>query len=156
MVDSTPSSALIIDVIRWDEKAGLRRDAVGSQGGGRKGKKRAITATAEQGYLGRTDADIAGAEEGARLTALKQEVLQSGVGTRVETIVTFRGEAHHFDLTLEPLRAPHGDIVGTTCACADITPIKRGGEERERLIRELQEALALVTRPADYHRRAVC
>lgn len=63
----------------------------------------------------------------------------------METIVTFRGEPHHFDLTVEPLRDAHSDIVGITCASADITPIKQGAEERERLIRELQDALAQVS-----------
>jgi PAS domain S-box-containing protein len=99
---------------------------------------------AEQGYLGRTDADLVGGEEGARLTAIKHGVLQSGVGTRVETIVTYRDEPHYFDLTVEPLRDVAGDIVGITCAAVDITPIKQGAQERERLIRELQEALAQV------------
>jgi len=103
-----------------------------------------VMSWAEQGYLGRTDVDIVGGEEGARLTAIKQGVLQSGVGTRVETIVTFKGEPHYFDLTVEPLRDAHGDIVGITCASTDITPTRQGAEERERLIRELQEALAQV------------
>ena len=103
-----------------------------------------VMSWAEQEYLGRTDTDIVGGEEGARLSAIKQGVLESGVGTRVETIVTFHGEPHHFDLTVEPLRNVSGDIVGITCASVDITPIKQGAEERERLIRELQEALAQV------------
>jgi PAS domain S-box-containing protein len=103
-----------------------------------------IMSWAEKGYLGRTDAEIVGGEEGARLMAIKQGVLQSGAGTRVETVVTYQGEPRYFDLTVEPLRDAHGDIVGITCACSDITPMKQGAEERERLIRELQEALAQV------------
>jgi PAS domain S-box-containing protein len=103
-----------------------------------------VLSWAEQGYLGRTDEEIVGGEEGAQLTAIKRGVLQKGVGTRVETVVTFQGETHYFDLTVEPLRDAHGDIVGITCATADITPIKQGAAERERLIRELQEALAQV------------
>ncbi|MBZ5683610.1 MAG: PAS domain S-box protein [Acidobacteriia bacterium] len=98
----------------------------------------------EQGYLGRTDAEIVGGEEGARLTAIKRGVLQKGVGTRVETVVTFQGQPHYFDLTVEPLRNARGEVVGITCAAVDITPIKQGSAERERLILELQEALAQV------------
>lgn len=101
-------------------------------------------AWAESDYTGRTDAEIVGGEEGARLTAIKQRVLQTGVGARVETVLTHRGEPHHFDLTVEPLRDIHGDIVGITCACADITQLKQGAAERDRLIRELQDALAQV------------
>ena len=103
-----------------------------------------VLSWAEHGYLGRTDAEIVGGEEGARLTEIKQGVLQSGVGTRVETIVTFRGEPHHFDLTVEPLCDTRGNVVGITCASVDVTPIKQGAEERERLIRELREAMAQV------------
>jgi len=103
-----------------------------------------VLSWAEQGYLGLTDANIVGGEEGARLTAIKQGVLESGVGTRVETVVTFQGEAHDFDLTVEPLRDAHGEVVGITCVSVDITPVKQGTRERERLIRELQDALAQV------------
>ena len=46
-------------------------------------------AWAEKDYLGRTDADIVGGEEGARLTAIKQGVLEDGVGTP-------SGDCRHF------------------------------------------------------------
>ena len=103
-----------------------------------------VLAWAEKDFLGRTDAEIVGGEEGGSLTAIKRGVLESGVATRTETIVTFRGEPHYFDLTVEPLCDAHGDVVGITCASTDITPVKQGAEERERLIRELQDALAQV------------
>jgi len=103
-----------------------------------------VLAWAEKDFLGRTDAEIVGGEEGGCLTAIKRGVLESGVATRSETMVTFRGEPHYFDLTVEPLCDAHGDVVGITCACTDITPVKQGAEERERLIRELQDALAQV------------
>lgn len=99
---------------------------------------------ASQDYLGHTDEDIVGGEEGARLMAIKQDVLRDGIGTRTETTVTFMGETHHFDLTVEPLRDALGAVVGVTCAAADVTPLKLTMAERERLIGELQEALASV------------
>jgi PAS domain S-box-containing protein len=103
-----------------------------------------VLAWASQEYLGRTDAEIVGGEEGARLTAIKQEVLQSGVGSRTEVVVTFMGQTHHFDLTVEPLRDSRGTLVGITCACTDVTPLKQAAAERERLIGELQDALTKV------------
>jgi PAS domain S-box-containing protein len=103
-----------------------------------------VLAWAEQDYLGHTDAEIVGGEEGARLMAIKRGVLQSGIGTRTETSVTFMGETHHFDLTVEPLRNALGDVVGVTCAAADVTALKQAAAEKERLIGELQEALARV------------
>ena len=100
-----------------------------------------VLAWAEQDYLGRTDAEIVGGEEGARLTAIKQEVLRSGRGTRTETEVTFQGETHYFDLVVEPLRDAQGTLLGLTCSATDITPTKKSLLERESLIAKLQEAL---------------
>ena len=99
---------------------------------------------AEKDYLGHTDAEIVGGEEGARLTAIKRGVLQSGIGTRTETTITFLGETHHFDLTVEPLRNAFGVVIGVTCAAANVTALKQVAAEKERLIGELQEALARV------------
>jgi len=80
---------------------------------------------AVQDYLGKTDAQIVGGEEGVRLMAIKQKVLRNGIGCRTETTVTFQGEMYYFDLTVEPLRDAHGVVVGVTCAAADVTPLKQ-------------------------------
>ncbi|MFL6351388.1 MAG: ATP-binding protein [Bryobacteraceae bacterium] len=95
---------------------------------------------AEQEYVGRTDSDIVGGEDGERLTAIKRAVLESGVGARVETSVTFQGETHYFDLNVVPMRDDVGAIIGITCACTDITPMKRVEAEREKLMDELRNA----------------
>jgi len=62
----------------------------------------------------------------------------------METSVTFEGQTHYFDLTVEPLRDSRGTLVGVTCACTDVTPSKQAAAELERLIAELQDALAKV------------
>ena len=82
-----------------------------------------------------------GAQEGARLTAMKQEVLRSGRGARTEVEVTVQGETYYFDLVAEPLRDCEGTLLGLTCSATDITPIKKSLLERECLIAKLQEAL---------------
>jgi signal transduction histidine kinase len=56
--------------------------------------------------------------------AIKQRVLRSGIGSRTETTVTFQGEIHYFDLTVEPLRDALGVVIGVTCAAADVSPLK--------------------------------
>lgn len=103
-----------------------------------------VLAWAEKDYIGHTDAEIIGGEEGARLTDIKRGVLQRGIGTRTETTITFLGETHHFDLTVEPLCNPFGIVVGVTCAAADVTILRQAAAERERLVGELQDALARV------------
>jgi PAS domain-containing protein len=100
-----------------------------------------ILAWAEHDWMGRTDAEIVGGEEGARLTAIKQEVLRSGRGRRAEIAITFHRETHYFDLVVEPLRDSHGTLLGLTCSSSDITPTKKILMERESLIAKLQEAL---------------
>ena len=62
------------------------------------------------------------------------------MGTRVEAPVTFNGDTHYFDLNVAPMRDEVGTIIGITCACTDITPMKRSATERERLIEELGNA----------------
>ena len=54
--------------------------------------------------------------------------------------MTFNGERHYFDLTVEPMRDSSGTIQGVTCCVTDITPMKRAAAERERLIDELAQA----------------
>ena len=100
-----------------------------------------VLAWAEQDYMGRTDKEIVGGPEGDELMAIKRAVLDSGVGRRVETVVTLKGERHYFDLTVEPMRDSTGSIQGVTCSATDITPTKESLLERERLIARLQEAL---------------
>ena len=98
-------------------------------------------AWAKREYLGHTDAEIVRGEQGARLMAIKQGVLDNGIGIRTEVTVTFEDETHYYDLTVEPLRDARGTVVGITCAATDVTPLKQAMAERERLIRDLQEAL---------------
>jgi PAS domain S-box-containing protein len=93
-----------------------------------------VLAWERQDYVGKTDAEIVGGEEGARLTAIKQEVLRAGVGSRTEVNVNFEGVIHYFDLIVEPLRDAKGTLLGLICSATDITPSKN-------LIARLQEAL---------------
>jgi PAS domain S-box-containing protein len=65
-----------------------------------------------QDYIGKTDAEIVGGEESARLTAIKQEVLRTGMGSRTEVNVTFEDIKHYFDLVVEPFRDAGGTLLG--------------------------------------------
>src|SRR5205085_8201083 len=80
-----------------------------------------VLAWAEQDYIGRTDTEILGAADGERLTAIKRAVLETGVGTRAETAVTFSGQVHHYALNVAPIRNATGAVQGMTCPSADLT-----------------------------------
>ncbi|MEO8595963.1 MAG: ATP-binding protein [Candidatus Solibacter sp.] len=99
-----------------------------------------VFAWAEQESIGRTDEDIVGGPDGQELMAIKKAVLDSGAGTRAETVVTFKGERRYYDLTVEPMRNGSGSIEGVTCCTTDITSMKQAAVERERLIGELAQA----------------
>jgi PAS domain S-box-containing protein len=78
-------------------------------------------AWAEKGYLGKTDAEVIGAEKATELTALKRQVLASGTRVRQELVIESNSQTHWFDLTLEPLRDDKGEVIGITGASVDIT-----------------------------------
>ena len=83
-----------------------------------------VFAWAEKGWLGKTDEEILEPESAGRLSAIKRGVLSSGVGVRQEVEVKYEGRTVYYDLTVEPLRNPYGEIVGITCASTDITERK--------------------------------
>ncbi|MCH7811617.1 MAG: PAS domain S-box protein, partial [Chloroflexi bacterium] len=86
-----------------------------------------------EGILGKTDADLLPAEEASRLTAIKRQVLHSGVGTREEIQATVSAQSLFHDLTIEPLLDTTGKVIGITGASLDVT-------ERKRMEQEIQNA----------------
>jgi PAS domain S-box-containing protein len=96
-----------------------------------------VLAWERQDYIGKTDSEIVGGQDGARLMAIKHGVLRTGVGARTEVNVAFEGAIHYFDLIVEPLRDAEGTLLGLICSATDITSSKN-------LIARLQEALEQV------------
>ena len=88
--------------------------------------------------LGKTDAEIMGAEPASAVTAAKQQVLQTGISVRQELCVSYQNKKHYFDTSLEPLVDSAGNITGITGAAMDVTELK---EKTERL-RALSKKLA--------------
>ena len=84
--------------------------------------------TAED-YLGKTDEEVFGPVEGARMRALKEKVLETGERTRLDYTLTARGHEYYCDLTIEPMRDSAGKIVGVSCAVMDLTHILQITEE---------------------------
>ena len=78
--------------------------------------------------IGKTDADLLPKHEAAALTAIKQQVLESGKSARQAVQTTIAGKTLVYDLTVEPLQDSAGVIVGITGASQDLTETK----DRER------------------------
>ncbi|WP_286820157.1 chemotaxis protein CheB [Desulfobacter sp. UBA2225] len=89
--------------------------------------------------IGKTDADLLPKHEAAALTAIKQQVLESGKGARQAVQTTIAGRTLVYDMTVEPLQDSAGVIVGITGASQDVTETK----DRERT-----DAAANVTLPS--------
>ncbi len=114
--------------------------------------------------IGRTDAELFSPEEAKKLAEIKKRVLREGIPTRETVTITVEGEAHYYDLTVEPLRDAQGNVTGITCAATDISGLRDDMEalkeselrlrnlsfelmtaheiERKRISRELHDELA--------------
>lgn len=96
--------------------------------------------------LGKADEDVFSTEEARALVALKKDVLTSGCAQCRTLALTLAGEPRHYDVTVEPLRAPEGTITGLSVACIDVTERLRGEEALRRALAEAEVANAAKTR----------
>jgi PAS domain S-box-containing protein len=98
----------------------------------------AVLALAQEDYIGRSDSGIFGSEEAARLTAIKEQVLRTGIDSHAEVTVMLKGRMHYFDLVVEPLRDPRGKLIGVLCSAIDITALKETIASLQRALDEVQ------------------
>jgi len=98
----------------------------------------------EEDVLGKTDFDLFPKELAEGFVADDQTVMQTGqsVNNREEYVMNARGEKHWLDTSKVPLRDEKGQIIGLVGIGRDITERKKAEAEREKLITQLQDALA--------------
>jgi hypothetical protein len=95
-------------------------------------------------YLGRTDAELFGDEDGARQTAIKEEVLRIRSESHAEVTLSLKGERHHFDVVVEPLRDLKGQVVGVLGSAVDTTSLKETIAKLQQALNEVQLLKGLV------------
>jgi PAS domain S-box-containing protein len=78
-----------------------------------------------EAIVGQLDENLFLPEDAQRLTAIKQRVMATGIGAREEVPTTINGNIHYYDLTVEPLYDPAGNVSGITCLATDITDRKQ-------------------------------
>ena len=100
--------------------------------------------------VGKLDCELFGTEDGQRLTAIKRQVLTTGVGSREETSMTINGEIRHYELTVEPLLGSKGDITGITCAAMDITEIFAREQQLRAIFESSLDAIAIIDDQGTY------
>jgi PAS domain S-box-containing protein len=92
----------------------------------------------ENEVIGRLDSELFEVrEEALHIESLKRQVLQTGTGRRDEVTVHRNGIGRTYDLAIEPMRAPSGEIEGITCTATDVTERK----EAERALQQHQLVL---------------
>ncbi|MBE9114626.1 PAS domain S-box protein [Lusitaniella coriacea LEGE 07157] len=100
-----------------------------------------------EAIIGKRDTDIFCEDDAQRLIALKRKVLESGIGLRTETFITFEGKICYYDLSIEPFRDRTGEIVGITCTSLDISDRKHTEEtlqERESILSSFYDSAPLM------------
>ncbi|MFN7983903.1 MAG: PAS domain S-box protein [Vicinamibacterales bacterium] len=110
--------------------------------------------TAHQ-ILGKRDTQIQQHfEDGARLEAIKQSVIDTGVTCREEVCIVRDGHTHFYDLMVQPDYNADGVLTGVICAAVDMTRHKlaedalRSSEHRYRTLLDATNALTYTCPPS--------
>jgi PAS domain S-box-containing protein len=101
--------------------------------------------------LGKSDLELLpDKEEGQALESIKRQVMQTQTGVRQEIKTTLNGTVFYYDLIVEPMYGPDGQLAGVGGAALDITQRKQfeqalfDSREAERRFQEQLTALHLV------------
>ncbi|AFZ23361.1 PAS/PAC sensor hybrid histidine kinase [Cylindrospermum stagnale PCC 7417] len=105
-----------------------------------------------QQMLGKKDFDLIPVTDAQRLTAIKSDVLSTGIGIREEVSITNAQGIRYYDLTIEPLRNESQEVVGITCASIDISDRQAALQERKLAEEKIREQAALLDIATD----AIC
>lgn len=99
-----------------------------------------------QSVLGRTDADLSGAEHARPLDAVKRRAIETAASARQEVTMQGLPASGRFDLYVEPQRNEAGEVVGVTCAAIGIAHDREGAGSPQKPHRALGGRDALLQR----------
>jgi PAS domain S-box-containing protein len=95
--------------------------------------------------VGKLDDELEAHAEARRLTAIKREVIATGIPFRGEIVYPVSDGVRTYDVTLEPRRDANGAIIGLLTAALDVTELKRTQAALEELNRTLEQRVAVRT-----------
>jgi PAS domain S-box-containing protein len=102
--------------------------------------------------VGQHDEDLTSPTTAARLTELKQQVLDTGIGLRQEVQVVYKdGNTMFYDLTIDPLRDFQDRVIGITCAAVDISEkaaLEAERKQAEESLRQSEDRLRMAIESA--------
>jgi PAS domain S-box-containing protein len=93
---------------------------------------------------GKRHEDIFPPQDAARLTAIKQRVLDTGDSAREELRLTINGERYDVVLAIDPVRDDNGEIVGIIGAGTDITEEKRVQQELAQAVTFREQLMGIL------------
>lgn len=93
--------------------------------------------TEEEYFIGKTDADIFGAEDQLKLVPVKQQVIESGESRSLEVDVGLDGTEKTYNVRLDPARNAEGDVVGVLGTAVDLTYKRESERQMHLVMREL-------------------
>ena len=99
---------------------------------------------AMEDVIGRTDAELFPAGDATELTALKQQVLSTGLSVSSEVKVTMNGRDHFYALTIEPVHDEAGQVVAITGASRNITAWKESEAALARALEFREQVMAIL------------
>jgi PAS domain S-box-containing protein len=109
-----------------------------------KGAERIYGYTAEE-MIGKSVSILTPPERPDEISQIMERIRRGEQVEHYETVrVTKTGKPIQVSLTVSPIRDEFGNTIGASTAARDITERKRTEDERERLVTELQAALAKV------------
>jgi PAS domain S-box-containing protein len=91
------------------------------------------------GKLGKNLFELFRPDEAERIAEIRRRVLDTGVGERSETQVTYDGKRFYLDTTIEPLLDSGGSVIGITGASMDVTELRETSEALREAKRKLTE-----------------
>ncbi|MCB9422285.1 MAG: PAS domain S-box protein [Ardenticatenaceae bacterium] len=93
--------------------------------------------------IGKRDDELDDSEGSKQLIALKQQVMDSGIGLRQEVDFLRSDGLHVYDFTIEPLYDDNGAVIGGTTAAFDVTRRKQA-EQALYLMSDTQKQIAIL------------
>ena len=97
----------------------------------------------------KTPVDFFGPDEDERISEVRRQVLETGVGTRYELPIAYAGKTRYFDTTIEPIFDSTGAVTGLTGASADVTELREANEALREATEKLAEEKVYLEREVD-------
>ncbi len=93
----------------------------------------------ENEKLGKTPGELFESADAASMTEVRRRVLETGVGERSETQITYGGKKRYLDTTIEPVLDSTGAVIGITGASMEITELREASEALREAKKKLTE-----------------